>query len=72
MILHFSVVKMLESKHPVASAGTSNTSNRPPRARICKRLRSPGIDSEDSILPAYVAWQAGTITLFDVPARQVT
>jgi hypothetical protein len=24
------------------------------RARICKRLRSPGIDSKESILPAYV------------------
>ncbi len=30
------------------------------RARICKRLRSPGIDSEESISPAYVAWLAGT------------
>ncbi len=29
------------------------------RARICKRLRSPGIDSNESI-PAYVAWRAGT------------
>jgi hypothetical protein len=49
-------------------------------ARICKRLRSPeidsailyslawpespGIDSKASIPPAYVAWRAGTITLF--------
>ncbi len=30
------------------------------RAQICKRLRSPGIDSEESIPPAYVAWRAGT------------
>ncbi len=29
------------------------------RARICKRLRSPEIESEESITPAYVAWQAG-------------
>jgi hypothetical protein len=35
-----------------------------PRARICKRLRSPGIDSKESIPPAYVAWRAGTTTLF--------
>ncbi len=28
------------------------------RARIYKRLRSPGIDSEESIPPAYVAWRA--------------
>jgi hypothetical protein len=37
-------------------------------ARICKRLRSPDIDSKESIPTAYVAWQAGTATLFDVPA----
>jgi hypothetical protein len=30
------------------------------RARICKSLRRPGIDSENSIPPAYVAWRAGT------------
>jgi hypothetical protein len=29
-------------------------------ARICKCLWSPGIDSEESISPAYVAWRAGT------------
>ncbi len=33
-------------------------------ARICKRLWSPGIDTKASIPPAYVAWRAGTITLF--------
>jgi hypothetical protein len=33
-------------------------------ARIFKRLWSPGIDSKASILPAYVAWRAGTIILF--------
>jgi hypothetical protein len=31
------------------------------RARIFELLRSPGIDSNP---PAYVAWRAGTITLF--------
>jgi hypothetical protein len=30
------------------------------RARICKRLRSLGIDSKESIPPAYVAWRDGT------------
>jgi hypothetical protein len=30
------------------------------RAGICKRLWSPGIDSEKSIPPVYVAWQADT------------
>ncbi len=44
----------------------------PFRAGICKRLRSPGIDSKGSIPSAYVACQARTITLFDVPARQAT
>jgi hypothetical protein len=29
------------------------------RARIFKLLRGPGIDSKESILPAYVAWRAG-------------
>ncbi len=38
----------------------------PFRAWICKRLRSPGIDSKGS----YVAWQAGMITLFYATARQ--
>jgi hypothetical protein len=40
------------------------------RARICKRLRRPGIDSEDSIPPTFVAWQAGTTNRVVVPARQ--
>ncbi len=50
-------------------------SNAPPplqtlcRARICKRLRRPGIDSEESIPPAYVACRAGTTNKIAVPAR---
>ncbi len=31
-----------------------------PRARICKRLRSPVINSKESIRPAFVACLAGT------------
>jgi hypothetical protein len=42
------------------------------RAQIFKRLRSPGINSLESNLPAYVAWQAGTIILYVVPALQAT
>jgi len=38
--------------------------------RICKRLRSPGIDPKESIPPAYVAWQAGTSNRLVVPTRQ--
>ncbi len=34
------------------------------RACIFKRLWSPGIDSKEGIPPTYVAWRAGTITLF--------
>jgi hypothetical protein len=40
------------------------------RARICRRLWRPGIDSEDSIPPVYVAWRAGTTNRVVVPARQ--
>jgi hypothetical protein len=41
----------------------------PARGRICKRLWSPGIDSEEPIPPAYAAWQAGTTNRVVVPAR---
>ncbi len=41
-----------------------------PRAGICKRLRNPGIDSETSIPPVYVAWRPGTTSRFAVPSRQ--
>ena len=34
------------------------------RAGIFKPLWSPGIDAKALIPPAYVAWRAGTITLF--------
>ncbi len=34
------------------------------RARIFKFLRGPGIDSKESILPAYAAIQASTASLF--------
>ncbi len=40
------------------------------RPRIFKRLRSPGIVSKESILPACVAWRASTPNRVDVPARQ--
>jgi hypothetical protein len=34
------------------------------RARIFKLSRSPGIDSKESIPPAYAAWLSGTTTLY--------
>ncbi len=39
-------------------------------ALICKRLRSPGIDSKASIPPAYVAWRADRTNRVIAPARQ--
>ena len=33
---------------------------------IVKHLMSPRIDSKESIPPAYAAWRAGTITLFQI------
>jgi hypothetical protein len=45
-------------------------SYRPARARTCKSLWSPGIDSEESISPAYVACRVGTTNRVVVPARQ--
>ncbi len=40
------------------------------RARICKRLWSPEIDSEESTPPSYVAWRVGTPNRVVVQARQ--
>jgi hypothetical protein len=40
------------------------------RARICTRLWSTGIDSEESNPPACVAWRPGTTNRVLVPARQ--
>jgi hypothetical protein len=37
---------------------------------IFKRLRSPGIDSKESIPPDYVAWRAGMTNRAVVPARR--
>ncbi len=38
--------------------------------RMCKRLRSSGIDSKESIPPACLAWRAGASNRVVVPARQ--
>jgi hypothetical protein len=43
------------------------------KAHICKRFRSPGIDFEGSIPPAYVAWRTGStnrVVELVVPARR--
>ncbi len=43
-----------------SSVMPNNSTGSETRARICKRLRSSGIGSEESIPPAYVARWAGT------------
>jgi hypothetical protein len=57
------------SHHPfvVSNRVTSKYLN---RAGICKRLRSSGIDSSESIPTAYVAWKAGTSNVVVVSDHQ--
>jgi hypothetical protein len=40
-----------------------------PRARINKRIWSPGINPKELIPPAYLAWRAGTSNMIVVPSR---
>ena len=40
------------------------------RVSICKRLQSPGIDSEKTILPAHAIWRIGTTNGVFLPTRQ--
>ncbi len=64
----FTIFKLLRSPGiDSKERGLSCTDN---RARICKRLWSPEIDSEESIRQAYVAWRAGRTNRVVVPARQ--
>ncbi len=48
----------------------NNTEPPPPPLQICKRLRSPEIDSKESTPPACVARKAGMSNRVVVPARQ--
>ncbi len=59
--LHQSI---LNSESTINQSPTKLGSIRTTRASIFKRLWSPEIDSKERIPPAYVAWRAGTITLF--------
>jgi hypothetical protein len=43
---------------------------RPARACICKRFWSPGIDAEELIPPAYVAWRASKTNTVVIQGRQ--
>jgi len=53
----------MREKSPKPNLWTGGTS-RSDRDGIFKLLRNPGIDSKESIPPAYVAWRAGTTILF--------
>ncbi len=59
---------------PLNCTFSLTTSPLPPfpmyRARISRRLWSPGIDFEESISPAYVACRTGTANRVVVPAHQ--
>ncbi len=61
LCVHKIVKKMSLHKPITPLIGNTNA----PRARIFKLLRS-GIDSKESIPAAYVAWRAGTTTVFPV------
>ena len=58
--------KFLNVKGAQESIPTANVA----WARIWKRLRSPGIDSKESIPPAYVSLRAGTSNRVAIPSRQ--
>ncbi len=58
---------LIGQNHPHPTTTAASFQHRPEsaiRAGIFKPLWSPGIDAKASIPPAYVAWRAGTITLF--------
>jgi hypothetical protein len=56
-------IRMLKRTKPILSdLGTYLT--KVTKALTSKRLRSQGIDSEELILPAYVAWWAGTTNMW--------
>jgi hypothetical protein len=59
-VLEFLIKQSMEARNRVGTG----ISYRPARAGILKRLRSSGINSKESIPQAFVAWRAGTITLF--------
>jgi hypothetical protein len=59
-VLEFFIKQSMEARNRVGTG----LSYRPARAGSFKCLRSSGIDSEESTPQAYVAWRAGTITLF--------
>ncbi len=69
-LLVSSVLPTLRKKVSNAAAFQRRVHGHVGCTRICKRLRSPGIDSEESIPSTYVAWGAGTTKRVVVPARQ--
>jgi hypothetical protein len=61
---YYSKMFKLKRQSPPPSVSHQN------RAHICKCFRRPGIDSEDSIPPAHVAWRAVTTNRVVVLAGQ--
>jgi hypothetical protein len=55
--------RRINSKEPILLANVA-------WARIFKRLRSPGIDSEELIPPTYVTWRANATSRVVVMVRQ--
>ncbi len=66
MLLKISCLKGKSQERLQTHAHLSRTSYRSPRDQspYFKRSWSPGIDSKEWIPPAYLAWRAGTLTLF--------
>ncbi len=63
-IFLYSTLSLIFHLQPQKDMNTLEDAGIVSRARICKGLKSPEIDSRESIPPGlYVAWRAGTITL---------
>ncbi len=56
--------RQLQSSHPLEATCPSFPDESADSDGIFKLLKEPGIDSTESIPPVYVAWRAGTTTLF--------
>jgi hypothetical protein len=67
---HYSASKVGFGNVMLEGADNCCQDHAPSRDRICKRLKSPEIDSEESTPPASVAWRAGTTNRVFVLDRQ--
>ncbi len=60
----FNLKKVLHFSQPSMLHEISQKRMQVYRARIFLTFKEPGINFQESILPAYAAWRAGTMTLF--------